>query len=182
VATDRRGRFLLSAYYQAGHCAVHPIDERGALGGAAIEWRKQTPAPSFRVDPTNRFAFAPHIAQSPGLPSSRRTGANAIFQFTFARTHRPADTQRPPLKPAGGGPRHFAFHPSKPLLYVDNEQTSSVTVSRSTPKRHADAGHDDGHPAGRVHGRHEPPRICASTQWPLSTSPTAATTPSPSFR
>src|SRR5215472_11513509 len=39
LATDRRGRFLLSAYYQAGHCAVHPIAADGALGGEAIEWR-----------------------------------------------------------------------------------------------------------------------------------------------
>ena len=31
LATDRGGRFLLSAYYEGGRCAVHRIDERGAV-------------------------------------------------------------------------------------------------------------------------------------------------------
>ena len=38
VSTDRTGRYVLSAYYQAGYCAVHPIDAAGAVGGPATEW------------------------------------------------------------------------------------------------------------------------------------------------
>ena len=32
VATDRTGRYLLTAYYQAGKVTVHAIDKDGALG------------------------------------------------------------------------------------------------------------------------------------------------------
>ncbi len=32
LSTDRRGRFLLSAYYEAGKAAVHPIGDDGAGG------------------------------------------------------------------------------------------------------------------------------------------------------
>jgi 6-phosphogluconolactonase len=141
LATDRRGRLLLSAYYQAGHCAVHPIDERGALGGAAIEWRDtNSGAHSFQVDPTNRFAFVPHIAQSPPLdrlPEGRQTAANAIFQFRFDQeTGQLMPNEPPRVGPAGPlGPRHFVFHPMLPLLYVDNEQGSSVTVYTLDPIR-----------------------------------------------
>ncbi len=136
LSTDRRGRFLLSAYYQAGHCAVHPIDEQGALGGAAIEWRDtNSGAHSIQTDPANRFAFVPHIAQSPGLsrlPEGRRTAANAIVQFRFDEaTGRLTPNDPPQVSPDGPyGPRHFVFHPALPLLYVDNEQGSSVTVYR----------------------------------------------------
>lgn len=141
LATDRRGRFLLSAYYQAGHCAVHPIDVVGALGGEAIEWRDtNSGAHSFQVDPTNRFGFVPHIAQSRALrrlPMGRQTAANAIFQFSFDQeTGRLAPNDPPRVGPAEqSGPRHFVFHPSKPLLYVDNEQGSSVTIYTLDPVR-----------------------------------------------
>ena len=33
VSTDRTGKFVLSAYYQGGHVAVHPIGEDGSVGG-----------------------------------------------------------------------------------------------------------------------------------------------------
>jgi len=35
LATDRRGRYLLAAYYQGGRAAVHPIGDDGAIGGSA---------------------------------------------------------------------------------------------------------------------------------------------------
>lgn len=134
LATDRRGRFLLSACFQAGHCAVHPIAADGALGGEAIEWwETNSGAHSFQTDPTNRFGFVPHVAQSPALrrlPEGRQTAVNAIFQFTFDQESGRLAPNDPPrvAAPEGAGPRHFAFHPTMPLLYVDNEQGSSVTI------------------------------------------------------
>lgn len=142
LSTDRRGRFLLSAYYQAGACAVHPIDESGALGGEAIEWRQTSSgAHCFQVDSSNRFAFVPHIAEGSGglqrLPEERRTAANAIFQFQFDQETGSLTPNDPPKTgPAERiGPRHFCFHSTKPLLYVDNEQGSSVTVYALDPER-----------------------------------------------
>ena len=84
LSTDRSGRYLLSAYYQAGHCAVHPIDETGAVGGAATEWLEtNSGAHCFQTDPSNQFAFLPHIATGSGglplLPANRQEGVNAIF-------------------------------------------------------------------------------------------------------
>src|SRR5262249_44186412 len=42
LATDRTGRFLLSAYYQGGYAAVHPLAADGAVGGPAVD--RQTTA------------------------------------------------------------------------------------------------------------------------------------------
>ena len=135
VSTDRRGRFVLSAYYQAGHCAVHPLDHSGALGAEAVEWLEtNSGAHSLQVDPTNRFGFVPHIAQGSGgllrLPEGRQTGVNAIFQFRFDQeTGKLTPNDPPRVTPAEQvGPRHYCFHPTKNLVYVDNEQGSSVTV------------------------------------------------------
>ena len=38
LSTDRKGRFLLSAYYQGVHVAVHSIGADGSLSGPPIEW------------------------------------------------------------------------------------------------------------------------------------------------
>ncbi len=135
LSSDRTGRYLLSAYYQAGHCAVHPISETGAVGSAAIEWlATNSGAHCFQTDPSNQYAFLPHIAAGSGglanLPPERQEAVNAIFQFKFdAATGRLAPNDPPRISPqAPDGPRHYCFHPTKDLVYVCNEQASSVTV------------------------------------------------------
>ena len=35
IATDRKGRFVLSAYYQGAHVGVHPIGGDGSVGRGA---------------------------------------------------------------------------------------------------------------------------------------------------
>ena len=135
LSTDRTGRHLLSAYYQAGHCAVHPIDETGAVGGVATEWLDtNSGAHCFQTDPSNRYAFLPHIAAGSAglarLPAGRQEAVNAIFQFKFdAATGHLTPNDPPRIRPeAPDGPRHYCFHPSKDLVYVCNEQGGSVTV------------------------------------------------------
>ncbi len=64
LSTDRKGKYLLSAYYQAGHVGVHPIGDDGAVGGPPIEWlATDTGAHAIQTDPSNKFAFVPHIAR-----------------------------------------------------------------------------------------------------------------------
>ena len=135
MSTDRTGRHVLSAYYQAGHCAVHPIDETGAVGGEATEWLEtNSGAHCFQTDPSNRYAFLPHIATGSGglplLPPGRQEGVNAIYQYRFnVSTGHLTPNDTPMVAPqAPDGPRHYCFHPNKSLVYVSNEQGSSVTV------------------------------------------------------
>ena len=120
ITTDRKGRFLLSSYYGAGVAAVHAIGADGAVASAPIEWLSTAgKAHSIQTDPSNRFAFVPHVVP-----------ANAIFQFEFdqntgALTPNAVPAVRPeePL-----GPRHFCFHPSMDVAYFANEQGCSVTA------------------------------------------------------
>ena len=122
IATDRRGKFLFSAYYQAGKAAVHPIGSDGAAYGPPVEWRDTARgAHCMQADPSNRFVFVPHIAGN---------GPNAIFLFRFdAQTgHLTPNTPARVSPERPDGPRHFCFHPSKPILYFSNEQGCSVTA------------------------------------------------------
>ena len=122
LATDRSGRFLLSAYYEGGRCAVHAIGEDGAAASPPVEWLATAKgAHSMQTDPSNRYAFVPHI--------SGGTGPNAIFQFRFdAETgHITPNSPARVEMDAELGPRHFCFHPNKDILYFSDEQGCSVT-------------------------------------------------------
>lgn len=119
VATDRTGRYLLTAFYVAARVTVHRIGKDGHLSNEplqSIDTAKN--AHAIVPDRTNRFVFVPH------------TGPNAIFQFKFdVRTGRLSANAPARLEtPKGTEPRHLAFHPSKPIAYIDNERGSSVTA------------------------------------------------------
>ena len=135
LSTDHTGRFVLSAYYQVGHCAVHPIDDSGAVGGEATEWLETgSGAHCFQTDPSNRYAFLPHIDNGSGgiarLPVERQNAVNAIYQYKFDAASGRLTPNDPLVVPQGDniGPRHYRFHPTKDLVYVSNEQGGSVTV------------------------------------------------------
>jgi 6-phosphogluconolactonase len=136
LSTDRKGRYLLSAHYQGAHVAVHPIGDDGAVGGPPIEWlATASGAHAIQTDPSNRFAFVPHIARlndNVMEPVKEAHGPNAIFQFRFdENTGHLAPNS--PLRVEPGehlGPRHYCFHPNLNILYFSNEQGCSVTGYR----------------------------------------------------
>jgi len=123
LATDRGGRWLFSAHYLGETAAVHRLGDGGRLVAPAVEWRHTgRGAHCFQTDPSNRFAFVPHI-HGKGAP-------NAIFQYRFdAASGRLTANQPPTVEPAGAdGPRHFCFHPDRDIVYVSNEQGGSVSL------------------------------------------------------
>ena len=125
IRTDRKGNFLLSAYYGAGKAAVHPIGKDGAVSSPAIEWLSTAEhAHCIQTDSSNKFAFVPHTVEP-----------NSIFQFTFdENTGALTPNVVPKVIPEEEvGPRHFCFHPSKDIVYVSNEQGSSVTAYNFNP-------------------------------------------------
>ena len=124
LATDRKGRFVLSAYYYGGYVAVHSVGDDGAACSPPIEWLETASGShAMQTDPSNRFAFAPHIAGE---------GPNAIFQYRFDEDTGHITPNSPPrIEPEEYlGPRHFCFHPTKDILYFSDEQGCSVTGYR----------------------------------------------------
>lgn len=141
LAPDRTGKYLLSAYYQGGYAAVHPLSSDGAVGAPAID-RQDTAngAHAIQTDPSNRFAFVPHIARLNDNvlePPKDNPGPNFIAQFRFDPQSGRLTANSPfRVEPAERlGPRHYCFHPSLDLVYFSNEQGCSVTaysLDRST--------------------------------------------------
>ena len=120
IATDKTGNFLLSAYYGAGKVTVHAIGDDKTVQGEPIQnLETDIHAHCIETDASNRYAFVPHTVPR-----------NAIYQFRFDEqvgtlTQNPLGNLNPG---APIGPRHFCFHPNKPILYFSNEQGSSVSA------------------------------------------------------
>ncbi len=119
IATDRTGRYLLTAYYVDAKVTVHAIGEDGRLSEKPLQnIPTADKAHAIVPDRSNRFVFVPH------------TGPDVIFQFRFdaksgqLSAGEPAKLSTPKMT----GPRHLVFHPSKPIAYVDNEQGSGITA------------------------------------------------------
>ncbi|MBT4610410.1 MAG: beta-propeller fold lactonase family protein, partial [Gemmatimonadetes bacterium] len=120
LSTDNTGRFLLGAYYSDGMATVDPIDAAGALGGARTSHNPtELRAHYIQTDPSNRFAFVPHVDT-----------ANCVYQFRFDETTGQLTPNDPPQvsPPPGQGPRHLCFHASGRYVYTNGEQGSSVTI------------------------------------------------------
>jgi 6-phosphogluconolactonase len=136
LSTDRKGRYLLSSCYSGGYAAVHPIGDDGSLGGPPVE-RLATAigAHAMQTDPSNKFAFVPHIARLNDNvlePVREAYGPNAIFQLRFDENTGKL-TPNSPLRVEPKerlGPRHYCFHPTQKVVYFSNEQGCSVTGYR----------------------------------------------------
>jgi 6-phosphogluconolactonase len=136
LATDRTGKYLLSAFYQGGYAAVHPLGADGAVGDPPLDRQDTaTGAHAIATDPSNRFAFVPHIARLQDNilePPKNNPGPNFIAQFRFdAQSGRL--TANAPFRVEQGelvGPRHYCFHPARDLVYFSDEQGCSVSVYR----------------------------------------------------
>ena len=127
IATDRKGKFVLAAYYEGARVTVHAIgDDGAAVAPPALSLDTARGAHCIQTDWSNQFAFVPHIAIK---------GPSEIFQFNFEEsTGQLTRNETPSVSPGGDlGPRHFCFHPSRDIVYCTNEQGCSVTAYHLDP-------------------------------------------------
>ena len=94
-----------------------------------------TGAHAIQTDPSNRFAFVPHIARLNDNvlePPKNNPGPNFIAQFRFdAQTGRLSANSPFRVEPAERlGHRHYCFHPSLDVVYFSDEQGCSVSSYR----------------------------------------------------
>ena len=120
LSTDRTGRYLFASYYGAGGVTVHAIGEDGLVRAPQLQWIATVPkAHSIQAQRGNCYVHVPHAGES-----------NRILQFRFdADTGRLTPNDPPMVVPEGlQGPRHYCYHPTLDVVYVDNEQGCSVTA------------------------------------------------------
>jgi 6-phosphogluconolactonase len=129
------GKALLVANYDSGDVDLLPILPDGSVQDprAMDHHRGNGPKPEqttahahcFIPDPSGRFAVAADL------------GADRVFVYRvnvddMTMVH--VEASDVPLRP-GAGPRHLAFHPSLPVLFVANELDSTLATFRWDAER-----------------------------------------------
>ncbi len=129
VNVDQTGKLATLANYGSGSVASYAIRDDGSVSeavsffqheGSSVDPRRQSGphAHSVNFSPDNRFAFACDLGLDKVLiyKIDPTTGKMTPNDPAFAKT------------PAGGGPRHLAFHPSGKFVFVNNEMGMTETV------------------------------------------------------
>lgn len=127
-ALDPTERFLVIANYGSGAVAVMPVGDDGRLLPIKqLVTLKGTPGPNPKeqasshphaviFDPTGQFVIVPD------------KGLDRTFFFRFEDGNLRPTEQGFINSAPGAAPRHTTFHPSLPVLYVNNELASTVAV------------------------------------------------------
>jgi 6-phosphogluconolactonase len=131
LSVDRSAHVVLVANYVGGNIALLPIQPNGALAPAAhvaqhtgkgpnAEHQTAPHAHCILPDPSNRFVLAADV------------GVDRVFVYRLdldGKSLRHVDGGDAVMRP-GAGPRHLAFHPTLPLVFVANELDSTVAALR----------------------------------------------------
>jgi 6-phosphogluconolactonase (cycloisomerase 2 family) len=138
-AIDPSGKFMIVANYSSGSVAVLPIAPDGSLkdqhqlvalpgepGPHKVEQQSSHPH-DIVFDPSGRFVLVPD------------KGLDRVFVFRFdAATGTLSPTEQGSVQSRpGAGPRHLAFHPSLPIVWVLNELNSTTATYRWDAQRGA---------------------------------------------
>jgi 6-phosphogluconolactonase (cycloisomerase 2 family) len=129
-AIDPSGRFLVIANYASGSVAVLPIRPDGGLADAVqVVPLPGQPGP-HRLEQAGSHPH--HVVFDPAGKSLivPDKGLDRIFIFRFdAATGKLTPTEQgAAVARAGSGPRHAAFHPRLPVVWVVNEIASTVAT------------------------------------------------------
>ena len=129
LSVDRTGRVVLVANYASGSAAVLPVGGDGRLGeasekvqhqGSSVNPQRQEGPHAHSITPSadNRFALVADL------------GLDRIMVYRLDSSAGRLTPNDPPWAAVnpGAGPRHLAFHPTLPLVYVVNELGNTVTA------------------------------------------------------
>jgi 6-phosphogluconolactonase len=136
VSVDRSGRVALVANYVGGSVALLPIKAGGGVAPATSVVKHAGSGPNadrqsaphahcIVADPSNRFALAADL------------GADRVFVYRLdldGKSLRHVEGGDAVMR-AGAGPRHIAFHPTLPLVFIANELDSTVATLRFDSER-----------------------------------------------
>ena len=118
IATDRSGRWLLSASYGGNQLGVNPIGADGRVGLVAHVVPTEPNAHEVLADPSNRFVLASNL------------GGDIVMQLRFDAASGTLTPNDPPFvrTEPKTGPRHFRFSQDGSRVYLVGELDCSVSV------------------------------------------------------
>ncbi len=136
LSLDASGEWLLAVNYMSGNVLVYAVSTDGKLSPATDEVKHE--GSSVRTDRQE----APHAHSVFPVPDTdlylvNDLGTDTVVTYKLDRASGKLTKQAEMKAVPGAGPRHLAFHPTLPLVYVLNELDATVavcTLDRTTGK------------------------------------------------
>ncbi|CAG7624703.1 lactonase family protein [Paenibacillus allorhizosphaerae] len=127
IQYNAAGRYVVATSFSGGAIGYLPVLPDGQLGcmgdahrheGAGPHpTRQDRPHPhSAYTDPENRYVYVPDL------------GIDRVKIYRPDPVSGKLEPHGEAIAPPGSGPRHMAFHPSKPYAYVINELDSTISA------------------------------------------------------
>lgn len=131
IGLDPAGTVAVVSYYGSGSIASFPVREDGSLGPAASNIQHE----GSSVDPKRQQGPHAHSTQVTADGEFAVTADLGLDQLLVYRVDAATGKLAPHDPPAfdlhpGAGPRHFAFHPTLPTVYIINELDATITAAR----------------------------------------------------
>lgn len=135
VSTDRRGRVAMVANYVAGTVALLGIGEGGALTNAyQVVQHTGTGKVTARQEHAHAHCIIPHPSNRFALAADLGIDRVLVYQLDLDAGALKHVESSDAVLPPGTGPRHLAFHPTLPVVYVSGELSSTVSALRCDPE------------------------------------------------
>jgi 6-phosphogluconolactonase len=129
ISVDRTGRSVLVANYVGGNIALLPVQQDGRLGPArhVVQHRGGGPI-SARQEAAHAHYIAPDVSNRFALAAD--LGVDRVMVYRLDLDEGMLQLKGEARMPPGSGPRHLAFHPTLPWVFVANELNSTVSTLR----------------------------------------------------
>ena len=138
VSVDRSGRVVLVANYVGGSVALIPIRPDGGFAPAPSVVHHSGSGPNAdRQSAPHAHCIIPDLSNRYALAAD--LGADRVFVYRLdpdGKSLQHVEGGDAVMRP-GAGPRHLAFHPTLPLVFVANELDSTVATLRFDAERGA---------------------------------------------
>ena len=132
-SVDQEGRYALTCYSAPSHVTVHSIAADGTLGDEIEQGDLSLGNFCHQILPTpsGRAAIMTFRGHNPGPDRpDGEPGLLKMFDFSEGRLSPRQDVMAFGRQGYGYGPRHVAFHPTKPWVYVVVELQNQLHMHR----------------------------------------------------
>ncbi len=131
LSVDQGGLHVLCANYMGGNIVVKRLRDDGGIGETAqFVLNANDPGPNKdRQDGPHAHCVRIHPNGQWALLADLGTDEVRVFRYVGATGRLRVLSDRMRTKP-GAGPRHLAYHPAKPFVYVNGELDSTINVFR----------------------------------------------------
>ncbi|WP_164779758.1 lactonase family protein [Paenibacillus kobensis] len=127
LTIDASGKWLLLVNYGGGPVCVYPIANDGSIGPVSDTIKHE----GSSVNAERQECSHPHSiypVPDTDLYLVNDLGTDTVYTYRLDREHGKLALQQETKAAPGAGPRHLAFHPAKPFIYVIEELTNAVSV------------------------------------------------------